>query len=177
MDKSTLESIIKEYSNELLSLSSQSSLPTPTQIEPRAETPEIISFEPLSEEVSEKSDTVADTEEESFTDEEGTALFRARVFSGNSVYPIKNAAVKIYKNNTLVRFLTTDENGNTKSVSLPSYPERNSLDADSEKQSLDYFADVFADGFSPAEKLLVSAVGGSEIILNVSLVPLSEEVI
>ncbi len=169
MDKSNLESMIKKYTEELLRFSAQSP-PSPEPLTDTAEEANAPADEgplqqtPLSEEI---------TDEET---ENYFSFFTANVYSGNNVYPVKNAAVKIYRNGELIRFLTTDENGKTKTVTLPSYSKENSLDPESSRQSLDYYADISAEGFSPAEKLLVSAVGGAEIVLNTSLIPLSAEV-
>lgn len=104
------------------------------------------------------------------------ATFSARVFSGEEAYPVENAKVMLYIGKTLHSFLITDENGETPTIKIESPPEKNSLVPNSEDQQLDYSADVFAEGFTTERGLLVSAVGGSEILLPVRLTPLSERV-
>lgn len=110
------------------------------------------------------------------TNPENFATFRARVFSGNSAFAVENAKVSVHIGDELYAFLVTDKNGDTVTVKLESFPEENSLEPLSEDQSLEYAADVSADGFIPQKNLVVSAVGGSDIVLNVQLVPESESV-
>ena len=103
-----------------------------------------------------------------------SANFFARVFTGESTYPVAGARVVIYRGDNIYAFLETDENGRTKSVKLPAFSESNSLEPENENQSIAYNADIFASGFTSQKGLLVSAVGGSEIVLNVLLVPEKE---
>ena len=103
-----------------------------------------------------------------------SADFFARVFTGESAYPVKDAKVVVYRGDNIYAFLETDGEGSTKRVKLPAFKESNSLDPDSENRSLEYLADVFASGFTAQKGLVVSAVGGSEIVLNVLLVPEEE---
>ncbi len=110
------------------------------------------------------------------TNPQNFATFRARVFSGNSAFAVENAKVSVHIGDELYAFLVTDKNGETITVKLESSPEENSLEPLSEDQSLEYAADVSADGFITQKNLLVSAVGGSDIVLNVQLVPESEGV-
>ena len=110
------------------------------------------------------------------TNPQNFATFRARVFSGNSAFAVENAKVSVHIGDELYAFLVTDKNGETITVKLESFPEENSLEPLSEDQSLEYAADVSADGFITQKNLLVSAVGGSDIVLNVQLVPESEGV-
>jgi hypothetical protein len=107
---------------------------------------------------------------------ENFALFTAKVYSGNQAYAIPNAKISIYLDGKLHAFLTTDENGSTKQIKLEAYPEINSFIPESEEQTIDYYADVFAEGFTERKGLLVSAVGGSDILLNTELTPLSERI-
>lgn len=108
------------------------------------------------------------------TDPENFAYFVARVFAASGAFAVENAKIVIYKGDVLHAFLITDKNGETKRIKLASYPEINSLEPENKDQRLDYSADVYADGFTEQKDLLVSAVGGSEIVLNVALVPESE---
>lgn len=104
----------------------------------------------------------------------GVAGFSARVFTGEDAYPVENAKVLIYKDKKLFHFLLTDENGNTPRVEIAAAPSENALIPNSESQQIDYLAEVFADGFTPQRDLLVSAVGGTDILLPVQLIPISE---
>lgn len=113
----------------------------------------------------------AESEEEVTGDVAG---FSARVFTGEDAYPVENAKVLIYKDKKLFHFLLTDENGNTPRVEIAAAPSENALIPNSENQQIDYLAEVFADGFTPQRDLLVSAVGGTDILLPVQLIPISE---
>ena len=106
----------------------------------------------------------------------GYATFSARVFTGNNAYPVKDAKVLVVKDDTLFTFLVTDRDGVTKKVRLPSFPEDNSLNPDSNMQRVNYTGEVYATGFTPKKGLLISAVGGSDIVLDVQMTPLSTEV-
>ena len=104
------------------------------------------------------------------------ATFSARVFTGNNAYPVENAKVLVVKDDKLYTFLTTDRDGATKKVRLPAFPESNSLDPDSENQRVNYTGEVYATGFTPKKGLLISAVGGSDVVLDVQMTPMSAEV-
>lgn len=108
------------------------------------------------------------------TDPENYSTFVARVFSGGGAYPVPEAKVVLYRGDTLEAFLTTDRSGETPQIKIASYPEKNSLEPLSDEQRLNYSADVFADGFTEKRNLLISAVGGADVVLNVELVPESE---
>ncbi|MBQ8504451.1 MAG: hypothetical protein IJ491_09295 [Clostridia bacterium] len=108
------------------------------------------------------------------TDPDNFSTFLARVFTGGGAFAVPEAKVVIYRGDVLHSFLTTDESGETKQIKLEAYPEENSLEPLSDEQRLNYSADVFADGFTARKGLLVSAVGGADIILNVELIPESE---
>lgn len=119
------------------------------------------------------------TEEEIPSDEAAmtsTAEFSAAVFSGDYTYPVQGARIVVYRKDNIYAFLESDENGATKKITLPTYEKANSLEADNPDRSVDYFADVFADGFTPQKGLLVSAVGGSDIFLKVLMVPAGERI-
>ena len=109
-------------------------------------------------------------------DMESFATFRGRVFTGFGAFPVENAKVILYKNDVLYAFLVTDKNGETLTIKLEAFPEKNSLEPLSDEQRTDYSADVYAEGFAEKKNLLVSAVGGSDVVLDVELVPESEVV-
>lgn len=115
-------------------------------------------------------ETQSSKEEEEMT---GTASFFATVRTGGGAYPVENAKIIIGREDTVVSFLVTDENGDTPKVTLPAYPESDSLSYETAKEVM-YFADVYATGFQEKKNLPVSAVGGAEIVLNVELVPNEE---
>ncbi len=107
-------------------------------------------------------------------DMENFATFKGRVFTGFGAFPVENAKVVLYKGDILYAFLVTDKNGETLTIKIEAYPEKNSLEPLSDEQRTDYSADVYADGFTEKKNLLVSAVGGSDVVLNVELTPESE---
>ncbi len=107
---------------------------------------------------------------------ENYAYFTARVFSGEQAYPIESAKVLLHLDGNLHAFLITNENGETPRVKIESAPAENALIPNSNDQELDYSADVYATGFQQKKGLLVSAVGNSDIVLNVQLTPLSERI-
>ena len=77
---------------------------------------------------------------------ENFALFTAKVYSGSQAYAVPDAKISIYLDGKLHAFLITDENGSTKQIKLESYPAINNFIPDSEEQTIDYSADIFADG-------------------------------
>ena len=109
-------------------------------------------------------------------DPENFSYFSAAVYSGNQAYAIPDAKISIYIDGKLHAFLITDKNGKTKKIKLGSYPKINTFIPESQEQRVDYYADIYADGFTPKKGLLVSAVGGSDILLNAELTPLSERI-
>lgn len=112
----------------------------------------------------------------SFPEGEATssATFFTRVFTAEGAYPVEGAKVVVYRGDNVYAFLETDGEGRTKAVKLPAFPENNSLEEDNRYQSIEYFADVFARGFVTQKGLLVSSVGGSDIVLNVLMIPEEE---
>lgn len=112
----------------------------------------------------------AQSEATSFAD------FSAVVFSGEGAYPVEGARVVVYRDDNIYAFLQSDENGRTKKVQLPAFDKENTLTPDNPESNIDYFADVFAEGFIAQKGLLVSSVGGSEILLRVLLVPEEERI-
>ena len=107
---------------------------------------------------------------------DSSANFFARVLTGDSAYPVSGAKVILYRNGELYKVLTTAESGETIKTKIPAYQKQNSLEPLSGNQRLDYTADVYADSFITRKNLLVSAVGGSEIILTVQMTPVSERI-
>lgn len=104
------------------------------------------------------------------------AYFSANVFSGEEAYPVQGARIVVYRGDNIYAFLSTDENGSTKRIRLPAFSRENSLEADNPDKTVDYQADIFAEGFNAQKGLLVGAVGGSDIILRVILVPEGERI-
>lgn len=102
------------------------------------------------------------------------ASFKAEVFTGEGAFPVSGAKIVVYRGDNIYAFLESDENGKTRLIRLPAFNKENSLDPASTKQSLGYLADVFSPGFVSQKGLTVSAVGGSDILLNVLLVPEEE---
>lgn len=110
------------------------------------------------------------------SDATSSAAFSAVVFSGEGTYPVEGARLVVYRDDDIYAFLQTDENGRTKTVQLPAFSKESSLTPDNPESNIDYFADVFAEGFIAQKGLLVSSVGGSEILLKVLLVPDEERI-
>lgn len=104
------------------------------------------------------------------------ANFFARVFSGDSAFPVLGAKIILKRNDELYKVLTTSASGETQKIKIASYKKENSLEPEGENQRCDYLADVYADGFVTQKDLLVSAVGESEIILAVQMTPVSERI-
>lgn len=113
-----------------------------------------------------------------FPEGEATSFsyFIANVFSGDEVYPVEGAKVVVYRGDNIYAFLSTDENGKTERIRLPAFEKENSLEADNPDKAVEYQADVFAEGFNAQKGLVVSAVGESEILLRVILVPENERI-
>lgn len=124
----------------------------------------------------EKQENLSPTDEIPLADPDNFAFFSAGVYSGNQAYAIPRAKISIYLDGKLHAFLITDENGATEKIKLQSYPKLNTFIPESTEQTVDYSADVFAEGFAEKKGLLVSAVGGSDILLNIELTPLSERI-
>lgn len=204
MNGNNFENMIKKYADELIKMSREKTLPDIPEEKTTEETEENFSvseeseFLPFDEEKEsdaepqarastadipgiEEADFYEETAEEIVHEEEknemtGHATFSARVFTGNNTYPIENAKVLVVKDDNLYTFLTTDRDGVTKKVRLPSFPEANSLNPDSDKQYVNYTGEVYATGFTPKKGLLIEAVGGSDIVLDVQMTPISAEV-
>lgn len=203
MNGNNFESMIKKYADELIKMSREKALPDiPEEAEQEikdetsaAEESELFPFEDEAQKEKEPTERLSPSDipgieatdfyeeaaeeisPEKETDEiTSYATFSARVFTGNNAYPIENAKVLVVKDSKLFTFLTTDRDGVTKKVRLPSFPEDNSLNPDSEMQRVNYTGEVYATGFTPKKGLLISAVGGSDVVLDVQMTPLSAEV-
>ena len=201
MNGNSFESLIKKYADELIRMSREKALPDPPEEAPVQENTEsynkteeidVLPFETEQKEEDavrmspadikgiESTDFYEEISEEILPEETDEmtayATFSARVFTGNNAYPVENAKVLVVKDDKLYTFLTTDRDGVTKKVRLPAFPESNSLDPDSENQRVNYTGEVYATGFTPKKGLLISAVGGSDIVLDVQMTPMSAEV-
>ena len=206
MNGNNFESMIKKYADELIKMSREKALPDIPEDkvqddeteEPEialTEESELFPFEDEAQKEKEPTERLSPSDipgieatdfyeeaaeeinPEKETDEiTSYATFSARVFTGNNAYPIENAKVLVVKDSKLFTFLTTDRDGVTKKVRLPSFPEDNSLNPDSEMQRVNYTGEVYATGFTPKKGLLISAVGGSDVILDVQMTPISAEV-
>lgn len=194
MDKD-FDELISKYTDDLLKLKekwSQWGIVTeePQTDIPLTETPtdeiysEVTDELPVVEDAPEDTAVKPDEEKENISpardlpvaNPENFALFRANVYSGNQAYAVPGAKISIYLDGKLHAFLITDENGATKQIKLESYPKINSFIPESTQQTVDYSADIFAEGFAEKKGLLVSAVGGSDILLSTELTPLSERI-
>lgn len=201
MNGNSFESLIKKYADELIRMSREKALPDPPEEAPVQENTEpynktkeidVLPFETEQKEEDavrmspadikgiESTDFYEEISEEILPEETDKmtayATFSARVFTGNNAYPVENAKVLVVKDDKLYTFLTTDRDGATKKVRLPAFPESNSLDPDSENQRVNYTGEVYATGFTPKKGLLISAVGGSDVVLDVQMTPMSAEV-
>ncbi len=164
-----LEQLIKEYSAELMKAYRKRS--------PQSEEAKTVFAEEAEENERNSEAPPSAPEEPSPTAAENplddTATFYASVRSGEGAFPVANAKVIVKKGREIVAFLVTDENGNTPTVALPAYPEKDSLSSETAK-AVDYYADVYAEGFQEKKNLPVSATGGAKIELNVELTPNEE---
>lgn len=200
MNGNSFESLIKKYADELIRMSREKALPDPPEEAPVQENTEaynkteeidVLPFETEQKEDAvrmspadikgiESTDFYEEISEEILPEETDEmtayATFSARVFTGNNAYPVENAKVLVVKDDRLYTFLTTDRDGATKKVRLPAFPESNSLDPDSENQQANYTGEVYATGFTPKKGLLISAVGSSDVVLDVQMTPMSAEV-
>lgn len=194
MDKERdLDELISKYTSDLVKLKEKWSKwgivtekPVPEEDtadidEPEAEEENYISSDTAPQytaadpEISDKPN-ISPSEEIPLADPENFAYFSAKVFSGNQAYPVANAKVSVYLDGKLHIFLITDENGETKRVKLQSFPATNAFIPENTQQVLDYTAEIHAEGFATEKNLLVSAVGGSDILLTAEMTPLSERI-
>ena len=192
MDKN-LDEMIKSYSDELMSYAREhnseslviKNAPHESSDAVQDTPPEEVQAATVDNESEETRDdekeTVSSREEAlseipSEEDMENFALFKGRVFTGFGAYPVENAKVILYKGDILYAFLTTDKSGETPTIKIEAFPEKNSLEPLNDEQSTDYSADVYADGFLEKKNLLVSAVGGSDVVLEAELIPESEAI-
>ncbi len=188
-----LDKLIKEYSQKLMSSIPEeqlkkSSINSEKKKESEEEKRETVSTNNPEREESDGSEPSVTEEAQSENEEsentdsiepiptepQNFASFMAAVFTADSAFAVENARVSIYRGDNLYAFLTTDKSGETIKIKLEAFPEKNSLESLSEDQRIDYSASVSADGFTTQTGLLVSAVGGADIVLNVQLIPESE---
>lgn len=169
-----LDLLIKEYSGQLMKAYSKRS---PLLKE---ETVPVVAYTPerQPETAAETAETPPPTATETIPSDtdaslSGRATFYASVRSGGGAFPVPSAKVLIKKDGEIFSFLVTDENGNTATVSLPAYPEKDSLSSETARE-VQYFSDVYAEGFQEKLNLPVAASGGAEIVLNVELTPNEE---
>lgn len=189
-----LDEMIKSYSDELMSFARshnseslilKSQPPRPAEAEEKT-VPEELQEDreealPQSDAESRDGDTQEDDtaktelkEIPAEEDMESFATFKSRAFTGFGAFPVENAKVALYRDDVLYAFLVTDKSGETPTIKIEAFPEENSLEPLSDEQRTDYTADVYADGFAEKKNLLVSAVGGSDVVLDVELTPESE---
>ena len=108
--------------------------------------------------------------------EDNFSYFKAAIYTADQAYPVQDAKIELSKDGELVAYLITDRDGQTKTIQIQSPPAGNSLDPYSTQQSIDYSADVYAEGFVTKKNVLVSAVGDSFAILNLNIIPVPERV-
>jgi len=187
MDRN-LDEMIKLYSDELMSYAKEhNSESLVIKNTPKENTQ---SYEAVQSEEEEGNEELPQEKEEEKTQEKGEPLrelpseedmesfatFKGRVLTGFGAFPVENAKVILYRNNVIYAFLVTDKSGETPVIKIEAFPEKNSLEPLSDEQRTDYTADVYAEGFNEKKNLLVSAVGGSDIVLDVELTPESEAI-
>lgn len=178
-DTDNLDKLINEYSASLLKTYEKRNTNLKEDI-PAISAVGLVEDMPT-EPISENEDSILPEGEESVLPESeetpdpltDTATFFATVRTGGGAFPVPEAKIIVRKDNTIMSFLITDENGDTSKVTLPAYPREDSLSSETVK-TVDYLADVYRTGFQEKRNLPVTAVGGAEIVLNVELTP-SEE--
>ena len=186
MDKE-LDDLISKYTEDLISLRNKwkdlGIAPPEEKPAEAEESPAAADSEPAEKDYAneadtpeEKAETLTVTDDIPVASPENFAYFSAGVYSGNQAYAVPGAKISIYLDGKLHAFLITDENGKTKKLRLRSFPTINSFIPESQQQRVDYYADIYAEGFTEKKGLLVSAVGGSDILLNAELTPLSERI-
>lgn len=205
MSLESIDEIIKKYSEELVKMgriyggeAEEASL-TPSKTEAEETLKEVITDSDKEEktakgaEMAAKSEEISESEAVNTSEDAETAVkppavnfpegdadsfasFSAVVFSAEGAYPVEGARIVVYRGDNIYAFVESDENGATKKVRLPAFAQENALEEDNPEQSIDYFADVFAEGFISQKGLLVSSVGGSEILLRVLMVPEEERI-
>lgn len=168
-----LDHLINEYSSELLKIYTKRKPKLKEEAMPVFAT--TTATEKITEVKTEQTPPTARETTTTITDDSlsDTATFFASVRSGEGAFPIPNAKVIVGKGREILSFLVTDENGNTETVTLPAYPEKDSLSSETARE-VEYYADVYAEGFQEKRRLPVSASGGAEILLNVELTPNEE---
>lgn len=186
MDKE-LDELISKYTEDLISLRNKwkdLGIAPPDEKSAEAEdrpaaaepTPAENDYNTTADAPEERAEKLTVTDDIPAASPENYAFFSAGVYSGNQAYAVPGAKISIYLDGKLHAFLITDENGKTKTIRLESFPKLNSFIPESRQQRVDYYADIYAEGFTEKKGLLVSAVGGSDILLNAELTPLSERI-
>lgn len=165
-----------EYEDDSAKTEVEAEAETDITTENQEENPPIDFIEDIAVKPYKEPENILPISEIPLADPENFALFTAKVYSGSLAYAIPDAKISIYLDGKLHAFLITDENGTTKQIKLESYPKINSFIPESEEQTVDYSADIYAEGFAQKKALLVSAVGGSDILLTTELTPLSERI-
>ena len=129
----------------------------------------------MPENVTEETDREKESEKEispyPIENPENYATFKAVIFTAQGALPVEGAKVTVKRKDELHAFLITNGSGETKTVKLEAYPERNSLEELNPDKQMLYTADIKADGFEDKTDLPVYATGGSQIILQEYLVP------
>lgn len=129
----------------------------------------------MPENVTEETDREKESEKEispyPIENPENYATFKAVIFTAQGALPVEGAKVTVKRKDELHAFLITNGSGETKTVKLEAYPERNSLEPLNPDKQMLYTADIKADGFEDKTDLPVYATGGSQIILQEYLVP------
>lgn len=165
-----LEQLIKEYSAELMK--------TFRKRNPEPENKAVPAVAVVSEAEKEPEESSPPASAKAAPTDNGdplsdTATFFSSVRSGEGAFAVADAKITLKKGDRIFAFLVTDENGNTGTVTLPAYPEKDSLSSETAKEVM-YYADVYAEGFQEKRNLPVAASGGAEIVLNTELIPNEE---
>ena len=141
-----LEQLIKEYSAELMKAYRKRS-PQPEEATAVFAVTSATENEVPEENAEESPPTATETTPPVTVDSlSDTATFYASVRSGEGAFPIPGAKVIVKKDSEIISFLVTDENGNTNTVTLPAYPEKDSLSSETAREA-QYSADIYAEGF------------------------------
>ena len=167
----SLDRLIKEYSGQLMKTYEKRN----PYLKEEKEVLPIIEEAFAEAQEAESEDEENEVTEKEETDLTDNASFFATVRSGGGAFPVPNAKIIIGRDDTVVSFLVTDENGETPKVFLPAYNEKDSLSNETAKV-VNYYADVYATGFQTKRNLPVIASGGAEIVLNIELTPDEERV-
>ena len=101
-----------------------------------------------------------------------------RVTTALGAIPLENAAVTIRgnesSNETVIYSLSTNSDGHTERIALPTPPKSNSATPNSEKPYATYSVDVFADGYIPLHLSNVPVFSSIISIQPAIMIPLIE---